>query len=65
MSYSESTLVSFYRNLINFKLSFSVPPQKIVVIDEFGSPLTSVVGPFPEGASFTLRCDVFGGKEFY
>lgn len=43
-------------------LTVIVPPKKIVVTDDNGSELTSVVGPFSEGASFTLRCDVFGGK---
>lgn len=43
-------------------LFVSVPPQKIVITNESGAQLTSVVGPFPEGASFTLRCDVFGGE---
>lgn len=40
----------------------SVPPQKIVITNESGVALESVVGPFSEGASFKLRCDVFGGK---
>ncbi|KAH0810739.1 hypothetical protein GEV33_012052 [Tenebrio molitor] len=40
--------------------SEQVPPQKIVITNESGAELTSVVGPFSEGASFTLRCDVFG-----
>ncbi|KAK9738532.1 hypothetical protein QE152_g9752 [Popillia japonica] len=45
-------------------LSFlsKIPPKKIVITDENGSELTSVVGPFSEGASFNLKCDVFGGK---
>ncbi|KAJ3638861.1 hypothetical protein MTP99_002191 [Tenebrio molitor] len=42
--------------------SEQVPPQKIVITNESGAELTSVVGPFSEGASFTLRCDVFGAK---
>lgn len=33
-----------------------------MITDENGSELTSVVGPFSEGASFNLKCDVFGGK---
>ncbi|KAJ3648559.1 hypothetical protein Zmor_020354 [Zophobas morio] len=40
-----------------------LPPQKIVITNESGAQLESVVGPFPEGASFTLRCDVFGVAE--
>lgn len=46
-------------------LIFTVPPQKIIITNESGTQLTSVVGPFAEGASFTLRCDVFGGKARY
>lgn len=48
--------------IINLESFVSVPPQKIVITNESGAQLESVVGPFPEGASFTLRCDVFGGK---
>ncbi|CAH1163760.1 unnamed protein product, partial [Phaedon cochleariae] len=61
-----------YRCRVDFKiaqtknskvnLTVIVPPQKIVISDDSGSPQTSVVGPFPEGASFTLRCDVYGAK---
>ncbi|XP_060532294.1 nephrin-like isoform X2 [Cylas formicarius] len=61
-----------YRCRVDFKiaqtrnsmvnLTVIVPPQKIVITNESGAALTSVVGPFPEGASFTLRCDVYGGK---
>ncbi|KAK5647693.1 hypothetical protein RI129_002585 [Pyrocoelia pectoralis] len=61
-----------YRCRVDFKvaqtrnskvnLTVIVPPQKIVIMDESGAHLTSVVGPFSEGDSFTLRCDVFGGK---
>ncbi|XP_044729672.1 protein turtle-like [Chrysoperla carnea] len=45
----------------NFGVS-CIPPQKIVITDDAGLERTSVVGPFSEGASFVLRCDVFGGK---
>jgi hypothetical protein len=61
-----------YRCRVDFKvaqtrnskvnLTVIVPPQKIVITNESGAELTSVVGPFSEGASFTLRCDVFGAK---
>lgn len=58
--------INFQLSLIFFFLSLlTVPPQKIVISDESGAQLTSVVGPFSEGASFTLRCDVFGGKWDY
>ncbi|KAL1513587.1 hypothetical protein ABEB36_002981, partial [Hypothenemus hampei] len=41
----------------------AVPPTKVVLTNEdTGTTLSSVVGPFPEGASFTLRCDVFDGR---
>ncbi|XP_022907185.1 neural cell adhesion molecule 2-like [Onthophagus taurus] len=43
-------------------LTVIVPPKKIVIADESGNELTSVVGPFSEGSSFTVKCDVFGGK---
>ncbi|KAG5882145.1 hypothetical protein JTB14_011775 [Gonioctena quinquepunctata] len=61
-----------YRCRVDFKiaqtknsrvnLTVIVPPQRMMITDETGAALTSVVGPFPEGASFTLRCDVFGAK---
>ncbi|XP_050305453.1 protein turtle homolog B-like isoform X2 [Anthonomus grandis grandis] len=62
-----------YRCRVDFKmgqtrnskvnLTVIVPPTKVTISnEETGQALSSVVGPFPEGASFTLRCDVFGGK---
>ncbi|XP_066262553.1 nephrin-like isoform X2 [Euwallacea similis] len=62
-----------YRCRVDFKmgqtrnskvnLTVVVPPAKVVISnEETGAPLSSVAGPFPEGASFTLRCDVYGGK---
>ncbi|CAH1102842.1 unnamed protein product [Psylliodes chrysocephalus] len=61
-----------YRCRVDFKiaqtknsrvnLTVIVPPQKIVIHDETGKTLTTVLGPYPEGASFVLRCDVSGAK---
>ncbi|XP_018319740.1 hemicentin-1-like [Agrilus planipennis] len=61
-----------YRCRVDFKiaqtrnskvnLTVIVPPKKIEVTDEKRRILSSVVGPFTEGASFNLRCDVYGGK---
>ncbi|XP_044744412.1 nephrin-like isoform X1 [Coccinella septempunctata] len=63
---------AIYRCRVDFKiaqtrnsrvnLTVIVPPQKMVITNESGTSLTSVVGPFPEGSSFTLRCDVYGAK---
>jgi hypothetical protein len=46
----------------DFFLSVTVPPEKLVIMDEKGSERTSVVGPYSEGADLVLRCDVYGGK---
>jgi hypothetical protein len=40
----------------------TVPPEKLVIMDEEGAERTSVVGPYSEGADLALRCDVYGGK---
>ncbi|CAH1186722.1 unnamed protein product [Phyllotreta striolata] len=63
---------AIYRCRVDFKiaqtknsrinLTVIVPPQKIVIHDEAGKTLTTVLGPYPEGASFVLRCDVYGAK---
>lgn len=43
-------------------LRFSVPPDRISVKDESGAERTSVVGPYSEGDTINLYCEVFGGK---
>jgi hypothetical protein len=43
-------------------LCVTVPPEKLVIVDEEGTERTSVVGPYSEGADLALRCDVYGGK---
>jgi hypothetical protein len=43
-------------------LCVTVPPEKLVIVDEEGAERTSVVGPYSEGADLALRCDVYGGK---
>ncbi|XP_049785945.1 hemicentin-2-like [Schistocerca cancellata] len=48
----------------NSKVNFTViePPEDLVIVDEKGNNRTSVVGPYTEGSSLSLSCDVFGGK---
>lgn len=43
-------------------LRFSVPPDRISIKDESGAERTSVVGPYSEGDTINLYCEVFGGK---
>ncbi|XP_056646735.1 hemicentin-1-like [Diorhabda sublineata] len=63
---------AMYRCRVDFKiaqtknsrvnLTVIIPPQKMTIMDESGTVLTTFVGPFAEGASFVLRCDVSGAK---
>jgi hypothetical protein len=50
------------RQFVIASLSITVPPEKLVIVDEKGAERTSVVGPYSEGADLALRCDVYGGK---
>lgn len=40
----------------------TVPPERISIRDESSSERTTVVGPYNEGDTMKLKCDVFGGK---
>lgn len=42
--------------------SISVPPERISIRDESNSERNSVVGPYSEGDTVKLKCDVFGGR---
>lgn len=41
---------------------FAVPPERISIRDESNTERSSVVGPYSEGDTMKLKCDVFGGK---
>lgn len=41
---------------------FPVPPERISIRDESNSERTTVVGPYSEGDTMKLKCDVIGGK---
>jgi hypothetical protein len=43
-------------------LYISVPPDRISIRDESNTERNSVVGPYSEGDTMKLKCDVFGGK---
>lgn len=40
----------------------TVPPHKIVIVDDSGIARNSMVGPYIEGDTLRLYCDVYGGK---
>lgn len=40
----------------------SVPPERISIRDESNTERNSVVGPYGEGDSMRLKCDVYGGR---
>jgi len=39
-----------------------VPPHKIAIVDENGNTRGTTVGPYMEGDSLRLFCDVHGGE---
>lgn len=59
-------LLIFFIALFSFafflSLSLSVPPERISIRDESNSERNSVVGPYSEGDTMKLKCDVFGGR---
>ncbi|XP_013147815.1 PREDICTED: hemicentin-2 isoform X1 [Papilio polytes] len=61
-----------YRCRVDFKqaqtrnsrvnLTVIVPPSKMVITDDKGDVKQAIVGPYIEGDTFTLKCDVTGGR---
>lgn len=45
-------------------LLLPVPPSKMVITDDKGDVKQAIVGPYVEGDTFTLKCDVTGGKSY-
>lgn len=43
-------------------LRVAVPPHKIVIVDDSGIARNSMVGPYVEGDTLRLYCDVYGGE---
>lgn len=44
-----------------FLFAIKVPPDRISIRDEAGVDRASVVGPYSEGDTVSLKCDVYGG----
>ncbi|KAI4502220.1 hypothetical protein M0802_002902 [Mischocyttarus mexicanus] len=42
--------------------SVSIPPHRIVISDERGIARDQTTGPYLQGDSLRLYCDVYGGK---
>nr|XP_034833774.1 kin of IRRE-like protein 1 isoform X2 [Maniola hyperantus] len=61
-----------YRCRVDFKqaqtrnsrvnLTVIVPPTKMTITDDKGDVKQAIVGPYVEGDTFTLKCDVSGGR---
>ena len=47
-----------------FFIDFSVPPNPPVIVNEAGREATSQLGPYPEGATTQISCEVRGGKTY-
>ena len=41
---------------------FLVPPKISVLLDEKGSEVADIVGPYNVGGTLILTCDILGGK---
>ena len=52
-------------NLFEFDLCFSVPPGQPQIYNADGSAAKKVIGPFSEGQSVMLSCEVSGGKCYF
>ena len=42
--------------------SFLVPPKRPVIVDESGIEASTTIGPYAEGVSVEVSCEVSGGK---
>lgn len=40
----------------------AVPPRELIVLDEYGQRQVDVLGPYNEGATVLLVCEVEGGE---
>ncbi|XP_050100509.1 protein turtle homolog B [Anopheles aquasalis] len=54
-------IVAQTRNSV-VNLTIIVPPERMVIRDQLGAERTTVAGPYSEGESINLRCDVYGGR---
>ena len=43
--------------------SILVPPEAVVILNDKGKEVSSVIGPYNEGSHLKLVCEVKGGKE--
>ncbi|KAG4065909.1 hypothetical protein HA402_000356 [Bradysia odoriphaga] len=69
---AKDTDTGVYRCRVDFKmaqtrnskvnLTVILPPDRISIRDEAGVDRASVVGPYSEGDTVSLKCDVYGGK---
>ena len=48
--------------IINGFCIISVPPKRPVIVDEAGVEAENFVGPYPEGSTVQISCEVSGGK---
>ncbi|XP_055931322.1 protein turtle homolog B-like [Argiope bruennichi] len=48
--------------ILQSRLKVIVPPHDPIIMDEYGQRLKGVIGPFDEGSTLTLICDVDGGN---
>ncbi|XP_023319737.1 protein turtle homolog A [Eurytemora carolleeae] len=56
--------VDFKKSPTRFRdvnLSITVPPKEVVFLDEKGTPVEDEVGPYMEGSTLVITCDVIGG----
>ena len=49
---------------MTFILIVAVPPKISVLLDEKGSEVADIVGPYNVGGTLILTCDILGGKTF-
>ncbi|XP_073848797.1 sidestep VII transmembrane protein isoform X3 [Musca autumnalis] len=57
--------VDFFKSQTrNSKVTLTIvePPEKVVIWDDSGNELSTVVGPCAEGDIISLKCAVFGGR---
>ena len=62
LSYYTSIAIKAFTNNTFVFLYTLVPPKPPVIVDDFGREASATIGPYAEGRSVEVSCEVSGGK---
>jgi hypothetical protein len=59
----KKTLAGSYFLIIMYLLFVTVPPERLIILDDKGTNiLHNILGPYNEGSSVNITCIATGGK---